>query len=62
MKFCSKKPQIQEGLGREIGELLVAAVKPLYVKVTIYDTVHTCVLSRGVESEANTETVWEWYK
>ena len=61
VKFCSRKPQLQENLTEEIGKMVIEAVNPKHVRVKIYDTIHTCVLARGAESEANTETVWEWW-
>lgn len=59
VKYFSKKPQLQESLTKEIGEYLFNVLKPKYLQVKVYDTIHTCVLCRGIESECNTETIYE---
>lgn len=55
VKYFSKKPQLQERLTNEIGEFLVDLLKPKYLKVEMTAT-HTCVLCRGAESPAETDT------
>ena len=59
IKWFSKKPQMQENFTREIGEYLYNLIEPFYLKVRVYDTVHTCVSARGVELPASTDTVWD---
>ena len=60
VKWYCNMPQIQERLTRQIGEYLVALLKPRYLKVVIRDTEHMCVIMRGVESECSTDTVFEY--
>lgn len=60
VKWFCKKPQVQERLTGQIGEYLVRTLNPLYVKVTLRDTTHTCVKVRGVEAECSTDTVYEF--
>lgn len=55
VKFFSKKPQLQERLTNEIGQFLVELLKPKFLCVSMTAT-HTCVLCRGAESPAETET------
>lgn len=57
--YFSKRPQLQERLTDDIGEFLVATLEPEYVKVEI-NSVHTCVLCRGAESDSNTTTFFEY--
>ena len=59
VKFFSKKPQLQERLTDEIGLYLVHLLKPRYLKVSMTAT-HTCVLCRGAESPAETETEYRY--
>jgi GTP cyclohydrolase I len=54
VEFFSKKPQLQERLVKEIADYLFEVIQPLAIFVIAYDTTHTCVLCRGVESVANT--------
>lgn len=60
VKFCAKKPQVQENLTAEIGSLLVDVLNPLELEVSLHDVTHTCVSCRGVESFAETETKWSY--
>ena len=60
VKYFCKKPQIQEGLTREIGEFLVGVLNPKMLKVTLHDVTHTCVLVRGAEAECTTDTIYEY--
>lgn len=60
VKFFSKKPQVQENLTAEIGSFLVHVLKPLKLDIKFHDVMHTCVLCRGVESFAETETIWSY--
>lgn len=57
--FC-RKPQVQERLTDEIGEFLVHFLRPKYLKITLRDTIHTCVMVRGVEKECETDTEYEY--
>lgn len=61
VKFFSKKPQLQERLTNEIGNFLVEVLNPKYLKVEMTAT-HTCVLCRGAESPAETDTKFEYVK
>lgn len=58
--FFAKKPQVQEDLTEEIGMFLVNLLHPIYVKVEIYDAIHSCMCARGVRSASTTKTVFEW--
>ena len=58
IKWFSKKPQVQEKLTKEIGEYLFKILNPKYLYVRIHDTTHTCIMCRGIELPANTETFW----
>lgn len=60
VEYFSKRPQVQEGLTKEIGEYLVKKLKPKYLKVTMRDVTHTCVSVRGVEAECETDTLYEF--
>lgn len=60
INFCAKKPQVQENLTQEIGEMIVDVIKPLKVEVELYDVTHTCMSCRGVESFAQTDTIWTY--
>jgi GTP cyclohydrolase IA len=60
--FFSKKPQVQEDFTEEIGTFLVTLLEPLYVKVEVYDSLHTCMCARGVKSSAKTSTKFEYTK
>ena len=59
VKYFSKRPQLQERLTEDIKNYLIKILKPTAVFVEIKAT-HTCVLCRGAESEATTETL-SWY-
>ena len=59
IKYFSQKPQLQERLTNEIGEYLVKALKPRYLRIEL-KALHTCVMCRGAESECNTSTLYEW--
>ena len=58
IKWFSKKPQVQEKLTKEIGEYLFKILNPKYLCVRIHSTTHTCIMCRGIELPANTETFW----
>lgn len=58
VKYFSKKPQLQERLTKEIGEYLQLVTKCEGIIVYCYDSNHTCVSARGVESCCNTDTVY----
>ena len=58
--FFSKKPQVQEDMTMEIGMFLVKQLEPKYLKVEIYDCLHTCMCARGVHSRATTKTEFEY--
>lgn len=62
VKFCSKKPQVQERLTKEIGTMLKLAVEPKEIFVRVHDVFHSCVTCRGVESFSSTDTEWRWKK
>lgn len=55
VKFFSKRPQLQERLTTDIGQYLVDLLHPKFLRVSVVAT-HTCVLCRGIESPAETET------
>lgn len=59
VKYFSKKPQLQERLTKEIGEYLVALIRPRYLRVVIRAK-HTCVMCRGAESDCSTKTFYEY--
>lgn len=52
-------PQIQENLTFEITAFLQLHLDAEYVKVEVYDCIHTCMCSRGVKSAAKTSTISE---
>lgn len=54
VEFFSKKPQLQERLGKEVGDYIFNTFGAKEVKIRIFDTTHTCVTCRGIEYEANT--------
>lgn len=56
VKFFSKKPQVQEELTEEIGDYLVYLLNPKSLTVTLHDVRHTCVSVRGVETECEVDT------
>ena len=58
VKFFSKKPQIQERLVQEIADYLNGIIEPKAIYVIARDSVHTCVLCRGAESECDTDTIY----
>lgn len=60
VKYFSKKPQVQENLTQEIGEFLVDIIEPKTLTVTLHEVKHTCVSVRGVESECEVETYFEY--
>jgi GTP cyclohydrolase I len=60
VKWFSKRPQIQERFTKEIGEYLVDALNPKYLKVTVRDVHHTCVEARGIESECQADTFYKY--
>lgn len=60
VNFCAKKPQVQENLTAEIGQMLVDVLNPLKLEVCLYDVLHTCISCRGIESFANTDTNWTY--
>lgn len=60
INFCAKKPQVQENLTSDIGNMLVEVLQPVELKVKLYNVVHTCVSCRGIESYAETETNWKY--
>lgn len=55
VKFFSKKPQVQENLGRDIAEFLFKVVDPEKIVVRI-EARHTCIASRGAENDSETTT------
>lgn len=59
VKYFSKRPQVQERLTEDIKRYLTEILYPLAIFVEVKAT-HTCVLCRGAESEAETETL-SWY-
>ena len=59
IKYFSKKPQLQERLVKEIADYLVEIINPKALFVMAYDTTHTCVLCRGIECEADTDTMYK---
>lgn len=61
VEFFSKKPQVQEDMTMEIAMFLVKQLKPKYLKVEIYDCLHTCMCCRGVKSRATTNTHFEYH-
>lgn len=57
VKYFSKKPQLQERLTQEICDYLAGVLEPLALYVKIYDTTHTCVTARGIETECSTDSI-----
>ena len=57
----SNKPQVQEDMTMEVGMFLAKLLKPKYLKVEIYDCLHTCMCARGVMSRATTKTEFEYF-
>lgn len=55
VKFFSKKPQVQENLGKEIAEFIFGELDPEKIVVRIVAR-HTCVASRGAENDCETLT------
>lgn len=55
VKYFSKKPQLQEKLGKEIADYLakVSCAKAVVVRIT---STHGCVMCRGIESDCETVT------
>lgn len=56
VKYFSRRPQLQERLGEDIMQYLKDYISPLAIFVEIKAT-HTCVMCRGAETEAVTETL-----
>lgn len=56
--FFAAKPQVQEDLTSEIGDFLMTLLEPQYLRVEIYDCLHTCMCARGVKSRAATRTIY----
>lgn len=61
IEHFSKKPQVQEDMTMEVAMYLVKLLNPKYLKVEIYDCLHSCMCSRGVMSRATTKTEFEYY-
>lgn len=59
IEYFSKRPQLQERLGKEIANYLYYQADAKGVKVEIYNTTHTCVSCRGVEYNADTRTEYK---
>ena len=59
VKYFSKRPQVQERFTEDIKQYLTEILYPLALFVEVKAT-HTCVLCRGAESEAETETL-SWF-
>lgn len=59
VKYFSKRPQLQERFTEDIKEYLRLQLRPLALFVEVKAT-HTCVLCRGAETEAETETL-SWF-
>ena len=60
VEWFSNKPQVQEDMTMEIGVFLAGLLSPQYLKVELYDCMHSCMCSRGVKSRATTKTVFEY--
>lgn len=58
VEYFSKRPQLQERLGKEIGDYLCKVTKSPQVTVEIFDTTHTCVSCRGIGYNADTNTTY----
>lgn len=58
--FFSRMPQLQERFAHQIGEFLVYILNPKYLKVTVKDVTHTCVLVRGIESDCKVDSYYEY--
>lgn len=56
VNFFSQQPQTQESLTRDICVYVKNITKGKNVRVTLYDTTHTCVECRGVRGKSNTTT------
>ena len=58
VNFFSQQPQTQENLTRDICMYVKRVTDGKNVKVTLYDTTHTCVECRGVRGKSNTTTTY----
>lgn len=56
VNFFSQRPQTQESLTRSICMYVKQITGGKNVRVTLYDTTHTCVECRGVRGKSNTTT------
>lgn len=56
VKMCSRRLQLQEKLGEDIAEAVMAATGSEDVIVVINDSTHLCVSMRGAESQGFTTT------
>ena len=57
VKYFSKKPQVQERLIEEIIDYLDNRLHPEAIFVYAFDTTHTCVTARGIETYCSTDTL-----
>lgn len=58
VNFFSEQPQTQENLTVEICRYIKKITGGKNVRVTLYDTTHTCVECRGVRGKSNTTTTY----
>ena len=58
VNFFSQQPQTQESLTRDICVYVKNITNGKNVRVTLYDTTHTCVECRGVRGKSNTTTTY----
>ena len=58
VEYFSQRPQLQERLGKEIGDYIQSITGSELVKVEIYNTTHTCVSCRGIRYNADTKTTY----
>lgn len=56
VNFFSQRPQTQENLTKDICMYVKEITDGKNVRVTLYDTTHTCVECRGVRGKSNTRT------
>ena len=61
VKFFSKKPTLQEKLGKEIADYLYDKIQPVMVVVYVKST-HSCVKCRGAESDCETVTTYSRFE
>ena len=62
VRHFSRRPQVQEDFTMDILNFLGELLDPIYLKVTVKDSTHSCMCARGVHSQAKTTTSLEFGK